>query len=472
MSFFKNSLWSFTGQVGIQFLGVLTNIVLARMLYPEIFGVLGMAMVFAGVVIITQEAGLSSYIVYKTPLTKPLVSTSFWLNVILSFLLSALLFSLSGLIGDFYNNTQVTAIVKFIAIGSFLGGFFITSRAVLMREKNFKLIAKVDLISELIASISAIILAVLGYHLLAISVRYVMRPALQSIIYLSIKGKDVLGKFDIKSMKSIVPYSSNVLGTQLMAYMNNNIDYLFVGRIYGSYTLGLYTMAWQWGSLIRFYIAGSIGKVAFPELSRLNNDYEAIKVKYLDLTRKLAFIAFPICFGISAVADSFIVIFYGVEWKNVGPLLQILVLSGAINAVGSIGGQVFRATGRPKIELILSSIVFVSSLLLLFIATRFSIIYVAIAEVIKLSILESFKVKFLINHINLKVKELVSVIYGSLLSALVMFGVVKGIQLFIGSLYVSFIISIVVGFLTYMLVSNLINKTMLNWALSKLKFNR
>ncbi|MCT2535118.1 lipopolysaccharide biosynthesis protein [Aquibacillus koreensis] len=469
MSFFKNSLWSFASTAGIQFIGVITNIVLARLLYPEIFGVLGMAMVFAGAVVIAQEAGISSYIIYKSPLTKILISTSFWLNVSFAVVLFAILFASAGVIGSFYQETQVITVIRYIAIGSLLGGFFITARALYMREKNFKKIAVIDLSCEIVASVSAVILALTGYHLLAISARYVIRPTLQSVVYLVLRGKDVIGKFDWNAMKEIVPYSGNVLGSQSIAYINNNIDYLFVGRVFGSYTLGLYTLAWQWGSLVRFYIAGAIGKVAFAELSSLNNDLTVLKEKYLDITQRLAFIALPICFGISAVADPFILLFYGSEWVKSGLLLKILVLSGGISAIGSVGGQIFRAIGRPKIELLVSTITLVFAVVLFYIATRFSIIYVAFAEVIKIVILEITKFICIRKNIQVKWIELALVLYKSLLASLVMYGVVKMAQLLVDHVYITFGVSILIGLITYGLVSYAINKQMFLWAFSKVR---
>ncbi|APH03557.1 lipopolysaccharide biosynthesis protein [Bacillus weihaiensis] len=470
MSFFKNSLWSFINVTGMQMIAILTNIVLARILYPEIFGVLGMAMVFTGFVIIFQEAGLSSYIIYEKKLTKSIISTSFWLNIILSSLLFLLMYILAKPISIFYETPEVAVVIKYIAIGLFLGSFGITSKALLMKEKKFSYTASVDLIAELVASVFSILLAIKGYELLAISTRFIIRPTLQSIIYLVIKGKQVLGGFSIDSLKIIFPYSWKVLGTQTFSYINNNIDYLMIGKLLGSVSLGFYTIAFQWSILARFYISGALSKVAFAEIATIQNDISKVRHLYLYLLKQVSFLTLPICIGLVVVSTEFITVVYGMEWERSIPVLQILLISGAITSLGALGGPVIRGLGKPEIEMKLTMFSLVLFVIFVYIGSFYGLIGIAFAELIRVLIVDSIKLRIIKNMIGTSYKSIFYSFSKNLISTIVM----SIIVVFVASLLninpiVDLVILILIGVTIYILMTFLINREMMDWVIKKAK---
>src|SRR6478735_1831339 len=103
----RNTIWSFLSIVGVQFINIMTNVALARILSPETFGILGMAIVFAGFAFVVQEAGLNSYLIFKKGDIQKVVSTTFWLNIIFSIVIAGALYFSSGAIADFYRDTHV-----------------------------------------------------------------------------------------------------------------------------------------------------------------------------------------------------------------------------------------------------------------------------------------------------------------------------------------------------------------------------
>ncbi|WP_252183542.1 lipopolysaccharide biosynthesis protein [Rossellomorea vietnamensis] len=453
MSFYKNTIWSLLSIVGVQFINIVTNIVLARLLSPEYFGVLGMAMVFAGIAFVIQEAGLNSYLIYTTKLSKKIINATLLLNLILSILIAILIWVLSPLISNIFESNQVELVLKYVCLGIIISSFGSTSRALLMRERQFKIITLVDITAEIISSIFAILFAIYIDGILAISTKYIFRPSIQSILSFIIKPisfKDLI-YIDKDATRDILTYSTSVLGSQMFMYANNNIDYFLVGKLLGKTQLGLYTIAFQWGSIARYYLASAVMRVLFPETSRWQDDISKVKDIYLDSISKLSLITLPICIGLALVSYEFIFILYGESWIEVYPVLQILLIAGGLASITVIGGPVLRGIGKPNIEMILSVISFVTYGILLLIFIKYGLTAVAFAELVRVLIVESARLLFLKKYLKIKAREIYTKLAPSLKSVMIMtFGVSAfGYIVDLENIYINFLIKILLGIIIY-----------------------
>src|SRR5699024_4619104 len=184
LSFFKNVLWSLGGNVGVQLLGLLTNIILARLLTPEIFGVVAITMIFITLVHNTQEAGFSSVIVNSNTLSNKLVTITYYSNIIFSIVLCLLIWFFAPLISNFYGNSQIEKLLYYSIIGLIIGSFGITFRGLLTRRSEFKVLTMVDLISEILGIILTFILIFYEFYYIAVSARVMSRPAFRAIMML------------------------------------------------------------------------------------------------------------------------------------------------------------------------------------------------------------------------------------------------------------------------------------------------
>jgi len=470
LSFLNNIVWSLINVFGVQILALITNTILARILYPEIFGILGMAMVFAGLVLVFQEAGLSSYIIYKDNISKKEEATSFWLNIGLSIILSILLIISSNKISLFFNQPDVKAILIYISIGLLFSSIGITSRAVLMKEKNFKILTIVDVISEIFSSILSIYFALNGHILLAISARLVIKPIIQTLLLVFLKNDFILVSPSRESVISIVPFSSRYLGSQLFVYLNNNIDYLLIGKLLGSKSLGIYTMAYQWSVLARLYISGSINKVAFPEIASAKDNLLHVRDLFLNIIRKLSFITFPICLGLIAIANEFVMLIYGDKWYDAIPVLQLLLISGAITSIGTLGGSVISGLGKPQIEMKLNLYSLIVLIIVILSFSFFGIKAIALGILLRTIIFDGIKVYIVTKLIRIKQSVYYREILPSAMTSILMLIIIyitKGILEFSNPL-VSMITSIIIGIIAYILLSFWLNRSNISWYMKKL----
>nr|WP_088327681.1 lipopolysaccharide biosynthesis protein [Bacillus cereus] len=453
MSVYKNTMWSLLSIVGVQIINILTNIILARILAPEYFGILGMAMVFAGIAFVIQEAGLNSYLIYTKDNSKKVVYSIFWMNILLSAILAVSIWVMSPNIGDFYESDQIEKVLKLVCIGIALSALGSTSRALLMKERNFRRITVIDIIAEVVSSIFAVIFAIYIDGILAVATKYVLRPTIQSILSLRYRPISLMSIFivNVNESKKVISYSSNVLGSQLFMYANNNIDYFLVGTYLGKIQLGLYTLAFQWGSIARYYLSSAIMRVMFPEASKWQHNLSKVKGMYLDIISKLALIALPLCIGFALVSYEFIYILYGQKWLEVAPVLRVLLIAGGIASITVIGGPILRGIGKPNVEMKISFLSFSSFGLLLIIFVRYGLIAVAYAELLRVFIVESTRVFLLKKYLGITFREIfkkILPVFKALVAMVLVICIVDYVNLF-SSIYIKFVIKVLSGIITY-----------------------
>ncbi|PAE18200.1 hypothetical protein CHH91_00020 [Virgibacillus sp. 7505] len=459
MNFLSNSVWSLINKVGVQLLTVIANLILANLLYPEIFGVLGMALVFSSFALIIQEAGLSSYIVYKEKLTSKDITTSFWLNIILSSIFTITLFLGADKVGEFYESKEVIIILHLLGIGLFLGSFGITSRALLVKNGKFKGIALIDLISELTSSIASIVFAVIGQEILAITSRFIIKPLLQSLMLLINGRKMVFGRLYFSSIRELLPFSIRILSARIFNYINKNIDYLLIGKLLGPRELGLYTLAFQWSMIVREHISGAILQVTFSHISKLNNSRDKVGKLYLNVIRYVSTVTFPLSLGLMACAPEFVNVFYGNKWQEAIIVLEILCLIGAITSIGTIGGAVFEGLGKAGIEMKLSFVSLICYGVCIIYGANFGIIGVSLGLLLSTVIVDLIKGILVLRLIKVKLYIFVKSLLPSVISSILMI-----ISIYIYKSFVEFtdsitlISEILIGIIIYLSSLNMLDK--------------
>lgn len=476
MSFYKNVKWVLGGTIGIHFINILVNIILARILTPEIFGLVGIASVFIGFIYIVQEAGISSAIVQKTHVSRELLATTFYFNILLSIFIVIVTAFFSSIIADLYSNEKIAHLLNFSIIGMLGGALGITHRAILTRDRNFKAITRIDFISEVFSSIGAICFAIWGDPFIAVGFRIMFRPALQTILLVA---NTKLSLYNIRPsfqyIRDMLPFSLNVLGVKILNYVRNNVDYLMIGMLLGSYSLGIYTMAFQWSTVARFSLSQSVARVAFPEISRNQNDILKVKNIYLNMVGKLAFFTFPVTIGLALVANEFILIFYGEKWGEAVPILQILMIAGMVSALGTLVGSVFNGLGKPHIELQLNIISFCSFVLLVYIASFFGLLGVAVAVLINTLLFDIISTGRALKLLKSGYRDILNVIQPALISTSIMAVLVLILRYELLSsidIVAKFLITIISGIITYLISTYFFNKGMLFWLLKKLRLRK
>lgn len=465
MKFIKNAIWTFSGTIGVQVLGLIINIILARLLSPEIFGVVNLALVIIVFLQIVQEAGLSSILIQKKELTKSLIATTFYLNITFSLVLCVITFLIAGDLALFFDHAEIEELLHYSIIGIFIGSLGVTNRGIMVRNRQFKTLSIINLASELLGIVLTFVFLYYGNYLLAIGIRIIARPAFQAIFMISLYGlKGMSGKPEFRLLKEIMPFSSSLLGISTLNYLKNNIDSLFIGKVIGSGSLGIYTLAFQWSTIAKFYISGSVAKVLLPEISKNQHDIDKVRQIFVKVIKQISFVIFPFCVGLLLLAPEFIIVVYGRQWEAAIPILRILVIAGLIASFGTIIGKLFEGLGKPGEELKITTASIIVFLPLLYIGSFFGLIGVAFAVLLHTVIFDSvllFKAMRLLNMPFIDFfTSLKPAAYSTLLVAL-LYSAIKNLLFPISDNVTVFIILFLLQTILYCSVSFVFNKSIM-----------
>lgn len=376
----RGVLWSAYSMLATQGLQTLSKVLLARMLSPDAFGLVGMALVFTALVQVINDLGLGAAIVQRKDLSSYHMDAAFWICLAGGVTLCGIGMLVAPLLAAFYREPALTRVVRVLSIGLAIGGVGVIPRALLIRQLDFRRLAILEIVAAFGYVLAAVPLAVLGFGAWSLVAGLLASTFLLSTTVWLATGWRPRFTFVGRAAVDLVRFGSNVMGATVLNYVYSNIDYLLIGYFLTTSALGLYTLAYQLSVVSLKKMSGLISVVAFPVFSRLQDNPDKVREWYLKAIRVTASIAFPISVGIALIAPQAVPLFLGQEWKPMIAPLQILCLTGAIKALGSHVGAVFLSRGRPDIELwwnALASIVLSSCVL---VAVRFGISAVALAS--------------------------------------------------------------------------------------------
>lgn len=466
--------WSTLSQLGRQGTQLLTTIILARLLSPSDFGLVGMAMVVIGFTNIFKDLGTSAAIIQKKDLNDDLMYSIFFVNVIFGVIGTLILFLSAPLVGNFYNEPRVVPVLKVLSINFFISSFAILHQAILERSLAFRKLAKLEIISVFAGSIIGITLALLGYGVWSLvfqSITAIFISTLLLWFYSTWRPKWV---FQWKEIKSVSNYSLSLTGFNIVNYFARNADYLLIGRYLGSQALGYYTLAYKILLFPLQNISGVIGRVVFPAFSSIQDENKRLSITFLKIASTIALISFPLMLGVIALSKPFILIIFGSKWAPVIILIIILAPVGLVQSVGTTVGPIYQAKGKTSW---LFGWGFGSSIFVIvgfLIGLNWGLIGIATSYTIAsiLLVYPNFSIPFKL--IDLSFTQLIENLKIIFFNSLTMFLVVIVIQLLLSKYFkmdVVFIISILLGTSVYLILSWINNNAQLKelWMLVKQK---
>lgn len=341
--------WSFLNQGGNQILNLLITFILARLISPEEFGIIGMITVFTGFAIRFVDFGFSAALIHKKNIDENDINTVFTINTLIGLTLSILFFVMAPLIANFYDKPILTTLTQ-----TFSGIFLITglsgvNKAIITKRMEFKLNTLISIVSLIISSGLAIVMAYLGYGVWSILFKILSQEIINTVLYFYLFPVNQQFQFSKKSFNSMVVMGRNVAGDSTVNYWSRNADNLLIGRMIGGEALGLYSKAYSIMLLPLNNISRVISKVMFPSFSLIQEDRKQIKSLYLKTTKLIAFITFPLMAGLAVLSESFVLATFGKDWIEMAPLISILSILGAFQSILSLNGVIYNSLGKSHL---------------------------------------------------------------------------------------------------------------------------
>lgn len=284
--------WNVLNQIISQGTNIGIGILLARLLGPKAFGLVGMITVFTGFLNVFSNFGLGSALIQKKNINSVDKSTVFWVNLGVGVLLCLTLFVSSSAISNFYNEPLLSPLVRFISFIFIIQSLNYVQASLFKRALAFKKIFWVNTLSVIVGGILAVIMAYQGYGVWSLVFHTIFKMIINTIVLWFLSDWKPILVFSKASLKELMRFSLPLMGTQTFNYWVRNIDNLLIGKYLGTAQLGYYSRAYSLMLLPVSKISGVIAAVMFPSLSLIQDQKKRIKSIYLKMSRFIALVTF------------------------------------------------------------------------------------------------------------------------------------------------------------------------------------
>jgi PST family polysaccharide transporter len=341
--------WSFAAKFTRQFYQLIFQIILARVLSPEDFGMLGMILVFSALADILKNMGLGSALIQRSDINDDHLSTVFWINVATGHILLIAFQLLAPYIAKFYKLPELENIVRVYAFIYLIGSFNIVQEALLQKHLQFKRLFFIEVASIIIGGTLAMVLAFNNFGVWTLVWQYLTIAIAGCILSWLTSNWRPKFRFNIRSFVNLRKYGSNLMGHDILSFISRNIDNLLIGRFLGAAALGIYSRAYFLMLQPVNLTSQVLARVMFPVFSRMQNDLDALKNTYIKSIRMVAFVVFPAIVYVMIMAEPLIVTLLGNKWIEVAPILQMFCIYALIDTIGITTGWIFKSLGRTDI---------------------------------------------------------------------------------------------------------------------------
>ena len=334
---------------GLKFaLSIVATAILARLLTPQDYGLIGMVAVFTGFVAMFKDLGLSLATVQRAEISYDQISTLFWVNITISAGVTLLMFLLAPLIGWFYGEPRLILITIVTAIGFLFGGLAVQHEALLKRQMRFYALSVVAFTSMMIGYVVGIFFAWRGARYWSLVFSQLALLASNTIgVWLVCHWRPGRPKRNT-GVRSMLSFGGNVTGYALINYISKNCDNLIVGRAFGPQLLGLYAKAAQLLSLPTDQINEPLATVTIPALSRLADSPERYRQAYLRIMEKVIMVTMPAVMLMLATADWLVLIILGPQWGYTAKIFIFMGVAGLFQPIAATGGWLLVSQGRVR----------------------------------------------------------------------------------------------------------------------------
>ncbi|MDY6300584.1 MAG: lipopolysaccharide biosynthesis protein [Bacteroidales bacterium] len=322
--------WGFLSSGGMQLLNLIIGIFLARLLSPGEYGIVGMLAIFSLIAGNLQDSGFGVALINIKNITHNDYNSVFWVNIVVSLFLYAVLFMCAPLIAAFYHQPCLIPLSRLIFLGFIFAAIGISPNALLTRNLRIKEKAIISLVALLTAGTVGVVMALKGFSYWSLAAQQVLYNVIVCIGRYFFARWYPTFKVDFTPVKQMFSFSYKVLITTILTTINNNVLTVIFGRLFPAIAVGNYTQANKWNTMANQLVANTVAQVAQPVFTRVNDDnHERQQRVFGKMLRFTAFLAFPAMFGLSLVAPQVILLTIGDKWIDSIPLLQILCVSGA-----------------------------------------------------------------------------------------------------------------------------------------------
>lgn len=330
------TIWSVLDRVWAQAVGFVIGIILARLLTPEDYGLVGISLVFIAFSNVFIEAGFSNALIRKLDRTNTDYSTAFHFNAIMGVVMYIVLFLGAPWIADYFDDQQLIPLTRLVSVTVVLNSLCIVQNAILTAEFRMREQAIINIASQIPSGLLAIYMACIGMGIYALAVQTVLASLLRTVMFWVVTKWIPTMEFSKDSMRYLWGFGSKLIGANFLGTVFNEIYTILVGKFIGKTDLGLYSKGRSLSTQPETICNGVIQKVALPILANAQGDNSLLKEKYRELTQLVTCVMTLLSGILIVVAKPLILLLWGEVWGGSVIVFQMLLIASVIGYVQSL----------------------------------------------------------------------------------------------------------------------------------------
>lgn len=413
-------IWSAIERFSLQGAQFLIGIVLARLLSPSDFGMIGMLSIFMGISQTFIDCGFSSALIRQKKVSAKDYGTTFLINFFISLLAFLILFFAAPFIAKFYNTPELEPVIQVFSATLIINALFTVHSVKLTRNVDFKTQSKASICSAIISGAVGITLAYKGFGVWSLVTQAICNSTLNLILLILLLKWFPSPTFSRTSFRNLFGFGSKIFVASIISSIYSNLYNIVIGKKFSAATLGYYTRADQMGLLPSQNIAGILSRVTYPILSQLQDDSDRLRNVYIKYLQLSCFAIFPLMMGLAALAKPLIILLLGEKWGPSVVLLQILCLGLMLDPICNINLNLLYVKGRSDLVLKLEIIKKTIAITILVVSIPFGLVGLCIGRVLYGTIATLLNMTYTKRFIDLTIWGQTKLILPSLALSLIM----------------------------------------------------
>lgn len=366
--------WNAIGRFTTQGVSFILQIILARLLSPSDYGIIAMMAIFLQVAAVFVDSGFGKALVQKKNCDEKDFSTVFYYNLAVAIGVYAILFVIAPLVARFYELDILTKVMRVASLVVIFNALSIVQRTKLEKRIDFKSQTIVNFTSALLSGFAGVIMAYYGFGVWALCCQSILNSLIQLVVfYFFVRWRPTF-VFSKESFHEMFSFGSKILVSSIISVIYSNLYTIVIGKKFSSKDLGFYSRADHFAIFPSSNIGNIISSVAYPTLSKIQDNNDKLRFAYRKIIRYSSFIIFPLMVGLAVVADPFIRVLLGDKWAEAIPFLQILCFVYMWDHLSSLNLNILYVKGKSNMVLKLEVIKKINAVIILFASIPFGII--------------------------------------------------------------------------------------------------
>lgn len=373
--------WSAADALLGQGVTFIVGLVLARLLSPDEYGLIGICLIFTTVLNGIVDSGFSNALIRKKNVTDEDYNTMFTTNMAISIVLYVLLFISAPFVSDFFHRIELIALVRVTGLILFLNALSITQVTILTKNIDFKTKTKASLVSAIISGVIGIAMAFMGYGVWSLVTQQLSKQLLYTLCLWVLNKWWPKFTFYKDSFKYMWGFGWKLLASGILNNVWNQLYQVVIGRCYTSSTLGHYTRANECASIFSSNLTTIIQRVTFPVLSELQDDKKKLLVSYRKLIKVSMFVTVICMFALGAMAEPMIYSLIGPQWHQAATFLPFICITMSLYPLHAINLNMLQVQGRSDLFLYLEIVKKIITLIPIFIGAFVGVYWMLCASI-------------------------------------------------------------------------------------------